>query len=104
LGDYIVSVTNACGTNTVGPFTVSTTPAQTPAAPVIRTMSYADGVFQLTFATESGQSYAIEYKDHLSDPSWITLTTVAGDDGPLTVVDAPPLPNVRFYRARLLGP
>jgi hypothetical protein len=103
-GDYTLVITNACGTNTVGPITLAPPPAESPAAPVIRTMNLVGGVFQLTFATEAGQTYAIEYKDQLSDPSWTHLTTIAGDDGEQTVFDAPPLPQTRFYRARVRVP
>jgi hypothetical protein len=104
LGDYAVTVTNGCGTNAVGPFTISTPPAESPAAPVIRTMNFLDGVFHVTFATEAGLTYAVDYKDHLSDPTWITLETFTGDGQEHTIVDAPPLPVARFYRARVVGP
>ena len=104
MGDYGLIVANACGTNTVGPITLI---ADTPAAPVepmITSMTLVNGTFQLTFATKVGQTYNVEYKNHLSDNSWTPLTTVSGDGTEHTVQDTPPLPATRFYRIRMTIP
>ena len=104
LGDYGVIVANACGTNEVGPFTLSADTPEAPVQPVIRAMTYVNGIFQLTFTTESGQNYVVEYKNRLSDTSWTQLTTVNGDGQDHTVMDTPPLPSARFYHLRAVTP
>ncbi|MGC3959434.1 MAG: lamin tail domain-containing protein [Verrucomicrobiota bacterium] len=59
-----------------------------------------DGSFQLTFPTELGHTYRVEYKDALSDPIWLPL----GNDNfatttTLIITDTPGVTQ-RFYRVR----
>ncbi|PWU21560.1 MAG: hypothetical protein C5B50_01450 [Verrucomicrobia bacterium] len=104
LGDYGLTVTNGCGTNEVGPFTLSLQTPEAPVAPYITSMQWDSGTFVLTFATKAGQTYAVDYKDNLSDTAWTQLSTVDGDGQEHTITDRPPLPAARFYRARLVLP
>jgi hypothetical protein len=104
LGDYTLSVTNPCGTNGVGPVTLATEGNEPLVAPIIRTMDYHNGTFTLTYATEDSRNYAVDYKNKLSDPSWIPLSTNLGDGLEQTVTNTPPLPTTRFYRVRVVTP
>ena len=51
LGDYTVTVSNACGSVTAGPFTLSVESAA-PVAPVITAAEFLKGNFQLTFSSK----------------------------------------------------
>jgi uncharacterized repeat protein (TIGR01451 family) len=72
------------------------TPPSTP-VPVVPTM--ANGTFSLSFLTETGKSYTVQYKNALNDPIWTNLETVVGTGGILTVSDALATQRpTRFYR------
>jgi hypothetical protein len=58
----------------------------------------SSGQILLRFATLSGQSYTVKYKDSLSDTSWQTLQTVIGDGTVWTVPDPVNGRSARFYR------
>jgi hypothetical protein len=100
LGDYTVNVANACGTNTAGALTLSVEGPEAPIAPLITDMEFLQGNFQLTFASKAGRTYVLEYKNDLSQPSWIELATIMGDGQEKQLADTPPLPATRFYRLR----
>jgi hypothetical protein len=53
---------------------------------------------QLTFPTQSGITYVVEYKNELSAPLWQTFTSVIGTGETMSVADAAPLGGSRFYR------
>jgi hypothetical protein len=62
----------------------------------------ADGRFGLSFPTVNGESYTVQYKNTLSDPTWTDLVppgTVSGTGGIVIITDAtaPGQPS-RFYR------
>ena len=54
----------------------------------------------LSFATVSGRNYAVQFTDSLANPTWQTLTTIAGNGGVRTVTNGVTAP-VRFYRLRV---
>ena len=54
----------------------------------------------LSFWTQSGRVYAVEYKDELADTDWKTLPLAAGIDGILTLTDPSATHSHRFYRVR----
>jgi uncharacterized repeat protein (TIGR01451 family) len=58
-----------------------------------------NGVDTVTFPTAKGGTYTVQYKNHLTDPTWSTLSTVAGTGSLVTITD-PIVPGVpmRFYR------
>jgi uncharacterized repeat protein (TIGR01451 family) len=63
----------------------------------------ADGFFGLSFPTEIGKSYTVQYKNTLSDPTWTDLVppgSVPGTGGVMTITDSSPaaLHPSRFYR------
>ncbi len=56
--------------------------------------------FSISFETEPGQSYIVEYTDSLTEPNWQVLPTQTGDGTVKSVTDsAPGVPN-RYYRVR----
>jgi len=54
----------------------------------------------LSFGTQPGFSYAIQYKTNLTDVTWLPLTNVAGD-GSLKTVGDPATAVRRFYRMQV---
>jgi hypothetical protein len=55
----------------------------------------------LTFATQSGFSYVVEWKSDLASATWNTLATIPGTGSPVTT-PAPTQPDpYRFFRVRL---
>jgi hypothetical protein len=57
------------------------------------------GGMRLTFGTQPGFDYTIQYKNSLRDASWSVLTTIPGDGTVKTVTD--PLGTARFYRLQV---
>lgn len=78
------------------------------ARPRITSCNFNNRRFQIVFTSASGQNYRVEFKDRLTDSSWLTLPgaeTLQGTGGSIQVND--PDPNVRnlsrrFYRVILL--
>jgi hypothetical protein len=56
---------------------------------------------QISFPTQSGFSYQIEYKNDLLDANWLTLGSLIAGDGSIKTVSDPLVPTRRFYRARI---
>jgi hypothetical protein len=65
-------------------------------APTI-TASLSGGRIQLSFPTQNGSNYTVQYKNNLTDPAWQTLTTVSGNGSIQTVSDSISLTH-RFYQ------
>ena len=64
-------------------------------------LSFGGGSFSGSFQTVNGVTYAVEYKNDLSDLSWTLLTTIVGDGTVKTFTDPGPLPgDHRFYQIR----
>ena len=57
----------------------------------------SSGTRQLSFLTQTGFNYTVEYKTNLTDSVWLPLTTIPGDGTTHTVPDAAS-PGQRFYR------
>ena len=54
--------------------------------------------FMFTFATLTGKTYTVQFKDSLAETNWQTLApTVSGNGGNRSFTNAPPSP-ARFYR------
>jgi len=66
-------------------------------APPAITASILDGNISLSFPTQNGSSYTVQYKDNLTDDTWQTLTTLTGDGSIQTTTD-PADQTQRFYR------
>ena len=95
LGNYSVSVSNACGQldGTSAEIIVEQT-----YIPVITDASLADGWFRFMVETKIGFNYVIEYKNDLTDPTWTTLTNTPGIGAPSFIYDSEPHAEKRFYR------
>ena len=71
--------------------------------PRFATLNQAGNGLSLTFITQPGRTYDVEYKDRLPDATWTTLTNVVAATNPLTITDPASLTNAsRFYRVVLL--
>ena len=85
--------------NCLGPV-VAKAVVPAPLVPVIGTPTVANGIFSLSFPTEQGISYTVQYKNTFTDP-WTNLPgmPVLGTGGILTITDptAAGQPS-RFYR------
>jgi uncharacterized repeat protein (TIGR01451 family) len=57
-----------------------------------------NGFFSLSFPSESGKSYTVQYKTTLNGPSWTDLETVVGTGGNLTITNLAAAQQARFYR------
>jgi len=65
-------------------------------APLI-TASLASGSIQLSFSTQNGSNYTVQYKTKLTDAVWQTLTTISGNGATQVVTDTANQAS-RFYR------
>jgi hypothetical protein len=66
-------------------------------APVIIVGPANPNNFTFSFASISGRTYVVQYKDSLDDPVWQLLQTIPGD-GTTKVVNDPLTNSQRFYR------
>jgi hypothetical protein len=97
-GIYSVLVTNAFGvavssnamlTVLVGPSTIVT-------------ISLAGTNISISFTSQLGSSYVLEYKNALGDPAWTPLSPAAAAlGGPMVLQDTNALASSRFYRLRV---
>jgi len=60
------------------------------------TATLSGGNIQLSFPTQNGSNYTVQYKTNLTDAVWQTLTTVGGNGSAQIVPD--PIQKSRFYR------
>jgi PKD repeat protein len=54
--------------------------------------------FTFSFATAPGINYLVEYKDSLTDPTWLPLQSVPGDGTVHTVTNSIPAVSQRYFR------
>jgi hypothetical protein len=73
----------------------------TVARPMIVNVQRVGSTLSLSFATQAGPTYFVEYEDRLSDASWLVLETRVGDGSVMTVVDPAATAMSRFYRIRV---
>jgi hypothetical protein len=71
-----------------------------PVAPTLFITQTTPTEVQITLQTEAGRSYVLEFKDHLSDPVWTSVTPFSGDGNLHTFVDTTSAGASRFYRVR----
>ena len=96
-GGYSVVVNNGYGsaTSTLANLTLAVRPSIYPATVSLNT-------FFLTFTTEFGPTYLVDYKDQLTGATWLPFTSVAGTGSPITISDNTITNTTRFFRVRVL--
>ena len=92
-GTYTVLVSGNCGAITSSPARLILA-----AQPTITSPNLNLGTFSITFTSEAGPVYRVEYQNDLGDPAWQLLTTVPGTGAPITVTDNVVTNISRFYR------
>jgi uncharacterized repeat protein (TIGR01451 family) len=99
-GRTVVAAANCAGA--VDPTTVFLllVPPVPPLVPVINgPTTLSTGAFNLSFPTEIGKWYTVQFKHALSDPAWTDLEIVVGTGASLPIIDtAASLHPARFYR------
>jgi hypothetical protein len=69
------------------------------ALPQFTGASVSGGIIQISFATLLGRNYQAQFKDNLTDPTWIPLGgTIAGNGSIITITDDTTESSQRFYR------
>ena len=71
------------------------------AQPAVTSPRFNYGAFGITFTTELGPVYEVEYQNVLGGPVWQLLTNVAGTSLPVTVTDNAATNTSRFYRLQV---
>jgi hypothetical protein len=93
-------VTDSTGLSATNSFAVVVTE---PPVPVILSLAVSNGTALITWSTVLGESYRLQYKNDLSDPSWLDISPVAEADGD-SLMRADDISGVsrRYYRVILL--
>jgi hypothetical protein len=65
---------------------------------VLLNPTWAGNNFTISFASQNGVTYTLEYKDALDANTWTVLAPVAGNGGAMSVTDAYASSPQRFYR------
>ena len=95
-GSYTVVVRNSGGSVTSAAATLRVL-----VVPAITGISRAGATAGISFLSESGLSYTVEYRNSLAVPGWTSLTPVIGTGVRLTVTDPAATAPARFYRVRV---
>jgi hypothetical protein len=91
--DICQARTVSAAANCLGPI------AQAARASVIGSPTLTNGLWSLSFPTENGKAYTLQYKNRFDDSVWINLGTVAGTGATLSLTDTTGVqPATRFYR------
>jgi hypothetical protein len=75
-------------------------PSTLPPQPPLLNWAIAQGVFTLSFSTQTNRSYTVEWTDSLSPPYWQDLTNFMGDGSMAFVSDLLPSADIRLFRVR----
>ena len=71
-----------------------------PSAPAV-SVGVSAGGCNVSFPTQSGFTYTVQYKNNLTDATWTTLNSVSGTGSPATIVDSTTGLTHRFYRVSI---
>jgi hypothetical protein len=94
-GEYHVVVSNIRGQQASAPARLRVLVSPTITA-IVRTDSNA----QISFSSEAGLSYTVEFKNAPEAPGWSPLGPVTGTGGIMTVTDPTATMPSRIYRVR----
>lgn len=72
-----------------------------PAAPIMTVPRLNSGVLTLSFTSETGRTYAVEFKNQLQPGPWQVLTNVSGTGTFVPITDTTTAILSRFYRVRV---
>jgi uncharacterized repeat protein (TIGR01451 family) len=97
-GSYAVIITNVAGSVTSTPAILTVLVGPRP----ILTISLTAGTnISISFTSELGANYLLEYKDALEDPAWTPLSApVPATGGPMALHDTNAPASSRYYRLR----
>jgi len=74
----------------------------TPLSLKVPALKYHNGIATLSFSTESGVTYAVQYVNSLGESTWTTLQTSVGNGGTMSITDSSaPNQTMRHYRVIL---
>ncbi|HWD90862.1 MAG TPA: hypothetical protein VG938_00805 [Verrucomicrobiae bacterium] len=76
-------------------------PAVAPANGVTITPSLSSGSIVLSFPTQNGFHYQVQYKNNLSDPSWTPLGSLLQGNGAVQSANDTVTGSTRFYRVQI---
>jgi hypothetical protein len=97
LTTVVCTVTDAYGNQSTCSFQVQ---VNQPDAGLISGLNASGGNVSMTFPTQPGVEYAVEYKDSLDDAEWQPLEFVVGTGSPMQITDPAPAQLMRYYRVR----
>jgi hypothetical protein len=95
-GEYRAVVSNPGGSTNSDPAQLAQ-----PARPQLTAPELNLSTVYLSFPTEIGLVYEVQYKLALDDPAWHLLTTLNGTGGNLSITDNNVTDSTRFYRVRV---
>ncbi|MEJ0090945.1 MAG: hypothetical protein WDM80_14535 [Limisphaerales bacterium] len=65
------------------------------------TVTVSGGSIHISFPTQTGYSYQVQYKNSLADASWTSLGGAVSGNGAVQTVDDPTTIGSRFYRVQI---
>jgi hypothetical protein len=95
-GNYRVRVSNAAGSATSAGAQLRVL-----VSPIITSLRRSGPAMEISFTTEAGLVYAVEFKDAADSVLWMALPGVTGSGGSLTVIDPSGFRPHRIYRVRV---
>jgi hypothetical protein len=96
-GTYSLVITNALGTAVSSNATLNVLALPSTSLAI----SVAGPVTSISFTSQLGSSYLLEYKDFLQDPAWTPLSpAVPATGGVMVLQDTNPPAASRYYRLR----
>ena len=96
VASYSVIVSNITGVTVTS--SAATLTIVSNVIPFVSMVSNIDGTISMTWQSDAGTSYTLQYKDNLTDLTWTTLGTYIAASSTLTLTDAPAANEQRFYQ------
>jgi hypothetical protein len=101
-GSYQLIVTNACGSATSAPATLTVTSTAAPPVFLLSALRQSNGVLSFTWTAAPGQSYQVQYKTNLTDTNWLNSgAPIMATSGTASAADTATSAR-RFYRIILV--